>query len=123
MLLGLKQVDLKQFIVKFNEDKEKYKNYKDENGKFSERQILNILFNKLFSFVRMQELLADGLSKSDAIQIVIRHGNPKAWWEKAKGIRDELVGDGLSRSDATRLVIKHANPKIGGKVPRLSETN
>ena len=97
------------FVQKVRENLTTYQEYRrkvlDKESHFSEEQITDVLFKKLFSFQRMQAILAQDFGLNDAVSFVVGQRNPEAALEKALAVRTHLVAKGYTLTDANRFIL------------------
>ncbi|MEK6816410.1 MAG: hypothetical protein AABY09_02260, partial [Nanoarchaeota archaeon] len=105
-------IDVKKFMERLRGEYHKYAVRRNARGNrvFSDRQIERILWMRLIPISWIDELIKDGLNKSNAASSVLKWANPLEEWTTRKLIRDELIKDGLNKTNATFSVLKWAKP-------------
>jgi len=104
--------DGSSFLNKIYQEKSKYLVKKDgQKLFFSKEQVNRLLFQKLIPLELVEYFLTLGLTKSQALNMVIIHANPKVLWEnEMKPNRDKLIAKGLLPYQAMEIVLKWKNP-------------
>lgn len=112
-ILNYRDFDLSKFVNRVLSERDKYLSEKDSKGKalYSEKQIHKLVFQKLIPLSWIKRLMADGLSRTDAMYIASNWANPAESWSTMKPVRDELVAAGLPRTSAAKIVMGWSEPK------------
>ncbi len=84
----------------------------DGSRMFSETDIHGMLFQKLIPISWLDQLMTDGLNRSQAMTIVTGWSDPLGvWTTEFKPLVEEFVSQGLSRTEAVSIILQWKNPK------------
>ena len=105
--------DVPTFIDNVEKEKGRYKAVRGKNGKllFTDSDVADLLYQRLIPYSLINELMENGLNKTQAKMLVMSRSDPKKSWDQIKAVRKTLqaTSPGLKDHQATELALRWSN--------------